>query len=768
MIASPTTTTNYTVHAITNNGDTIATDEVKVEVVPNCDLLDGNDFVITFAPSQVVTATIDDKSKQTGSLAEFVSQQAIDELSNFTKLQADTFRVQKVYKNLTTEDTVTLTRSGRELPIPKRYYSTLVVRVPADSISNLESLVAQCGCISAAEPVSLSKETPDVLANDYLFNFINASAALSNHNSTYENADVNVPDAWDYTTGDSRIKVGVYDTGILSEHDDFQDANSLTNSVVTGGWDWVNSQPINQAHDYGAHGTPVAGIIGAVRNNTITISGIAGGDYLANKSGVQLFNMKVLGAYQIDPSDPEKQQVDPIFTHEHANAILEGAAYNPNTGYGYGLHITNHSYSSSGPSGIIHDALIFSAENDVTFVASRGNARDSRDPLNGVRFPASYPDHQVIAVGASGNDGVTLTASRNNSFGQIIWSSYVGKNMDFLAPGSNSLIYSLKSPLIWEPYRTDLHTAFNGTSCSAPIVSGIAALMQSYNLEKGGEWLTMEDVEFLLQKTATDIGPIFGSNFAVGYDEWSGWGRVNAGAALAAIEAPIYKVRHFESSATQTELISSGFEFISSSDVQGLSSGYYQVLRYKVKTTIQHNLNQEERVIDVWPLKNWSSASDASGAKDGALGGYCFIEASDQTSTTISGYVYHIVSTISGSLVDIWQPSIPFEAKLAFAIRTENINEVGIEEAKMAFNVQAYPNPFNTVVTIKATNSSLSSTNLEVYDLNMKIIGQYIMQKNEIGQFSYTLNLSSVSKGVYFAKISTDEGLSKTIKLVKY
>jgi subtilisin family serine protease len=84
------------------------------------------------------------------------------------------------------------------------------------------------------------------------------------------NADINAPEAWDIIT-DSNIIVAVIDSGVDYTHPDLA-ANMWTDANGRHGYDFVNNDnyPMD---DYG-HGTHVAGIIGAVGNNGIGVTGV--------------------------------------------------------------------------------------------------------------------------------------------------------------------------------------------------------------------------------------------------------------------------------------------------------------------------------------------------------------------------------------------------------------------------------------------------------------------------------------------------------------
>jgi subtilisin family serine protease len=132
--------------------------------------------------------------------------------------------------------------------------------------------------------------------------------------------------------------------------------------------------------------------------------------------------------------------------------------------------------------------------------------------------PAGYPE--VIAVGATDN--------RDERWA---YSAY-GPELDIVAPGG----YGFEINSIW---TTDItgpagassdpenpfpeiqdYSLFNGTSSACPVVAGVAALILS--LEPG---LTSGQVRHFLERSAKDLGD-------PGRDDYYGWGRVDARAAL--------------------------------------------------------------------------------------------------------------------------------------------------------------------------------------------------------------------------------------------
>ena len=116
-------------------------------------------------------------------------------------------------------------------------------------------------------------------------------------------ADINASTAWDKHTGDGSVVVAVVDTGIDYTHPDLQ-ANIWVNpGEIAGngidddnngrvddvrGWDFANNDADPMDDDVDGHGSHVAGIIGAIGNNAVGVSGV--------NWNVKLMPLKVLRA----------------------------------------------------------------------------------------------------------------------------------------------------------------------------------------------------------------------------------------------------------------------------------------------------------------------------------------------------------------------------------------------------------------------------------------------------------------------------------------
>jgi subtilisin family serine protease len=110
---------------------------------------------------------------------------------------------------------------------------------------------------------------------------------------------------------------------------------------------------------------------------------------------------------------------------------------------------------------------------------------------------------------------VAVTATQSND-ALASWSSY-GPHVAVTAPGVT----------IWTTNRDGNYGAWSGTSFASPVVAGVAALVASVNPA-----LTSDEIVDILKSTADDLG-------TAGFDEYFGYGRVNASRAVQAAQGSL-------------------------------------------------------------------------------------------------------------------------------------------------------------------------------------------------------------------------------------
>ena len=274
-------------------------------------------------------------------------------------------------------------------------------------------------------------------------------------------SDIDAEQAWDITTGSSNVAVGIIDEGIDINHTDLaaniwtnpgetpgngidDDANGFVDDIH--GWDFLHHD--NSVYDgpgtnpdgtpVDAHGTHVAGIIGAVGNNNIGIAGI--------NWQVTMVPMKFIG-----PNGGST--TDLLGAYDYALKLKQAWESSGGT-RGANLRILNNSYGGFANSQAAADAIRILSNAGILFIVAAGNESSDNDrfPV----YPANYKVPNIISVGSS------------DSVGQMSFFSNFGqRTVDMLAPGSSVL----------STIPGNLHARASGTSASAPHVTGTAALV---------------------------------------------------------------------------------------------------------------------------------------------------------------------------------------------------------------------------------------------------------------------------------------------------
>ena len=158
-----------------------------------------------------------------------------------------------------------------------------------------------------------------------------------------------------------------------------------------------------------------------------------------------------------------------------------------------GARIINMSFSGTSECSGEASAVSYAWNKGAVLVAAAGNSSSSTP-----NYPAAYTN--VLGVSATSSSDQFLTSS---DFGNWISVS---------APGCG----------IYTTLNNGGYGGSCGTSVAAPVVSGVAGLVWSANLA-----LSNAQVNSIIEQTADDLG-------TPGYDEYYGWGRVNAYKAVLA------------------------------------------------------------------------------------------------------------------------------------------------------------------------------------------------------------------------------------------
>lgn len=251
---------------------------------------------------------------------------------------------------------------------------------------------------------------------------------------------IDMTKTWDFVVGTRNIKVGVIDTGIINHND--------LNDNLTEGYDFYNNNNITSDDSYG-HGTKVAGIIGAVGNNSQGVTGI--------NQRVTIVPMQV--SYIID----SKTYIDTI--------SVKKAIQHASTLWGTESRISILNYSA-GVFGKTTSLLATIEAYPGLFVWAAGNDGVNIDELPNIEL---FNLSNLISVGAHDKDNERSVWSSEQS-------SNYGNAVNIYAPGGKGFEETNINCLTTDCYYNS-YSYFRGTSCAAPHVTGVAALLLSLNKE---------------------------------------------------------------------------------------------------------------------------------------------------------------------------------------------------------------------------------------------------------------------------------------------
>ncbi len=313
--------------------------------------------------------------------------------------------------------------------------------------------------------------------------------------------DLNVFGVWNPSSGLAYTGAGtrtiVIDDGFDYNHSDFDNYNqSLDYDFALNTLD-----PFGGASD--AHGTAVAGIIGAAADGT----GAVGVAY-----GTQLVGYRTAGFINDAWLQDIRDTISNAATSANADVanISQGIANDTASEFGVGylairfdeIEVSIATAVNTGRGGL-----------GMTIVKSAGNSRAANYDINADDWTNDTRQVVVAAVNQNGfvsnysSYGAALLVSAFGTPGEVVTTDRVG------AAGYNG---------------TDFTSVFNGTSSAAPMVTGVVALMYDANASLG--W---RDVQSILAVSARQVGSEVGAGitgserYAWGFNganTWNGGG----------------------------------------------------------------------------------------------------------------------------------------------------------------------------------------------------------------------------------------------------
>jgi subtilisin family serine protease len=281
-----------------------------------------------------------------------------------------------------------------------------------------------------------------------------------------------------------------------SDNSTTSDGNSYTDDLL--GWDFSGTLSDQEPKDdprtdvLDGHGTHVAGIIGAMGNNSTGVTGVA---WKTQLMAIRLFNT--------EDNQTSGTEADIIECVNYATWFKSQNKAN--------VRVLNGSFEGGGDSSGVKAAIDNAGSAGILYVASAGNGylgvgqdNDTVTEASPV-YPASFTSANIVSVAAT---------DRNDL--RAAFSNYGLLSVDLAAPGYE--VYSTK--------RNGTYGLMNGTSQAAPHVAGTAALAFVRNPNA-----TYAEVKEALLAGADFNGAMYRRSVSSG--------RLNAFNTLSLIRAPL-------------------------------------------------------------------------------------------------------------------------------------------------------------------------------------------------------------------------------------
>lgn len=339
-----------------------------------------------------------------------------------------------------------------------------VLRYPS---MTYEKVMDECAALDAKDGVELAmpvfaektrdNETPN---DDFGFEFSDIEwNELSPNGRNWWLEAIDARQAWDYSEYFSTVNTGVVDSGFQLNHPELEGKITFPNEKQA------------KRNKAGTHGTHVAGIIAAEKNNNLGISGICSNSQLIcvdwSPDGLQLWNTSLAIIFGF-------------------SAVVKAGAKAVN----FSLGISSGIIGSRAPwanrvigvkAVTLTMASLLNKGYDFVVVQSAGNGNSFGIPIdsinNGhfssVKESNIYTGSTNIAKSEILERIIVVAAAKNDGDGTFTQADYtnVGPYVSIAAPGD-------------EIYSCDIGSEYcylSGTSMSAPVVTAVASLVWSVN-----------------------------------------------------------------------------------------------------------------------------------------------------------------------------------------------------------------------------------------------------------------------------------------------
>ena len=295
------------------------------------------------------------------------------------------------------------------------------------------------------------------------------------------------------------IPVAVIDSGVDTGHPELAGKVLGAKSFVGG----------SARQDTLGHGTFVAGLIAAGVDNGIGIAGLA--------PSAELLVAKVVTRSRAIPVEAEAKAIR--WAVENGARVINmslGGVRDP-------LDPSRDTYSR-----LEADAVAYAVSNGAVVVAAVGNSPQGQAPGKYASYPAALP--HVLGVSATNDTGgIPDFSNRDRIFNDI---AAPGLQIVSILPRSLTARFPACAEQGYSSCGSGEYREAQGTSFAAPQVSSAAAVLLSLR-----PTLRPEQVNEILRSTTVDLNEATGCTAcAIGRDAYSGWGRLDVAAAIAALD----------------------------------------------------------------------------------------------------------------------------------------------------------------------------------------------------------------------------------------
>ncbi|MGH7731558.1 MAG: S8 family peptidase [Candidatus Eiseniibacteriota bacterium] len=439
-------------------------------------------------------------------------------------------------------------------------------------------------------------------------------------------ADIHAPEAWALSVGANDLRLAIADTGADPDHPELQAPLPGGGRRMELGVN-VTGDPIPAWADTFGHGTRVAGVMAArthegARFDSLGMAGVCGGDGGAN-AGCRLVPIKIA---------PGRTGTATSF--DIARAMLYATSV--------GARAMNLSFAGGGPSRLERLAMLHAITHGCVVVAAAGNRGYQGDGAQ-PQYPAAYAA-----------DGLGIQVGASDAWDRRpVWSSH-GPGLDLLAPGLDIWTCRITYPFPGRPLLPP-YVADSGTSFAAPFVTGTVGLLAAARPE-----LMDTDFQHILRESADDVG-------APGRDAETGWGRLNAAAALRAVD-PSLGLWHDE--VAGAVFTSAGFDTLIAREpgpgALERNTGPIRVERIEVTATVTLP-DSFHAPVRVWPRVGGTFTARGA-CRMPYWTPWAEVVAQEARSFTLRGYLFRVAEPCASCGGETWLPLPPDQARFGFSV----------------------------------------------------------------------------------------------------